>query len=57
MYFHNNLHPQGYILSFAFGVNKKLPQSETSQNAFRGQGQSIQIIYMLKWAYPPNLVM
>ena len=36
-------------------VNKKLPQGETSQNAFQ-RSRSINLkwkIYMLKWAYPP----
>ena len=36
-------------------VNKKLPQGETSQNAFQ-RSRSINWrwkIYMLKWAYPP----
>ena len=36
-------------------VNKKLPQGETSQNAFQ-RSRSINLkwkIYMSKWAYPP----
>ena len=54
MYFHNSLIPRSAYLFCLWIVNKKLPQGETSQNAFQ-RSRSINQewkIYMLKWAYP-----
>ena len=47
--------PGMHTLFCLWRVNKKLPQGETSQNAFQ-RSRSINKkwkIYMLKWAYPP----